>query len=68
MKTLLLQVLDEFYNIFGSELKAVTGDAKKIENVILKVDGLVKPLSVVSISVVSFKLLFKLIFSVWKFY
>lgn len=42
------QVLDEFYNIFGFELKAVTGDAKKIENVVLKVDSLVKPLSVIS--------------------
>ncbi|XP_014779882.1 dynein axonemal heavy chain 10 isoform X2 [Octopus bimaculoides] len=42
------QVMEEFYNIFGSELKAVTGDPKKIEDVIQRVKGLIKPLSVVS--------------------
>lgn len=38
------QVLEEFYNIFGPELKAVTGDPKRIEEVLLRVDNLVKPL------------------------
>nr|XP_039267660.1 dynein heavy chain 10, axonemal-like [Styela clava] len=38
------QVLQEFYNIFGPELKAVTGDPKRIEDVLLRVDGLVKPI------------------------
>lgn len=38
------QVLEEFYNIFGPELKAVTGDPKRIENVLKRVDGLVVPI------------------------
>jgi len=38
------QVLEEFYNIFGPELKAVTGDPKRIEEVVARVDALVKPL------------------------
>ncbi|PVD32839.1 hypothetical protein C0Q70_08286 [Pomacea canaliculata] len=38
------QVLEEFYNIFGPELKAVTGDPKRIEDVLLRVDLLVEPL------------------------
>ncbi|CAB4019814.1 dynein heavy chain 10, axonemal-like [Paramuricea clavata] len=42
------QVLEEFYNIFGPELKAVTGDPKRIEDVVKRVDGLVKPLENVS--------------------
>jgi hypothetical protein len=41
-------VLEEFYNIFGPELKAVTGDPKRIEDVVKRVDGLVKPLENVS--------------------
>ncbi|XP_053555751.1 dynein axonemal heavy chain 10 [Bombina bombina] len=40
----ILQVLEEFYNIFGSELKAVTGDPKRIDDVVRRVDGLVKPM------------------------
>jgi dynein heavy chain len=40
--------LEEFYNIFGPELKAVTGDPKRIEDVVKRVDGLVKPLENVS--------------------
>jgi hypothetical protein len=39
-----LQVLEEFYNIFGPELKAVTGDPKRIDDVIHRVDLLVEPL------------------------
>ncbi|XP_069071115.1 dynein axonemal heavy chain 10 [Pleurodeles waltl] len=38
-----LQILEEFYNIFGPELKAVTGDPKRIDDVIRRVDGLVVP-------------------------
>ncbi|XP_076452214.1 dynein axonemal heavy chain 10-like [Babylonia areolata] len=38
------QVLQEFYNIFGPELKAVTGDPKRIDDVLLRVDLLVDPL------------------------
>ena len=40
--------MEEFYNIFGPELKAVTGDPKRIEDVVKRVDGLVKPLENVS--------------------
>ena len=40
----ILQVLEEFYNIFGPELKAVTGDPKRIEEVLVRVDALVTPL------------------------
>uniref|UniRef100_A0A2K5DJS0 Dynein axonemal heavy chain 10 n=1 Tax=Aotus nancymaae TaxID=37293 RepID=A0A2K5DJS0_AOTNA len=39
-----LQVLEEFYNIFGPELKAVTGDPKRIDDVLCRVDGLVTPM------------------------
>ncbi|KAM9056172.1 dynein axonemal heavy chain 10 isoform 4-T4 [Megaptera novaeangliae] len=39
-----LQVLEEFYNIFGSELKAVTGDPKRIDDVLCRVDSLVTPM------------------------
>ncbi|KAM5191717.1 dynein axonemal heavy chain 10 [Mantella aurantiaca] len=40
----ILQVLEEFYNIFGAELKAVTGDPKRIDDVLNRVDGLIKPM------------------------
>ncbi|XP_067660223.1 dynein axonemal heavy chain 10-like [Haliotis asinina] len=42
------QVLEEFYNIFGPELKAVTGDPKRIEDVLTRVDALVTPLEEVT--------------------
>ena len=38
------QVVEEFYNIFGPELKAVTGDPQHIEDVLKRVDALVKPI------------------------
>ncbi|XP_035829687.1 dynein heavy chain 10, axonemal isoform X2 [Aplysia californica] len=38
------QVLEEFYNIFGPELKAVTGDPDRIEEVLLRVVKLVEPI------------------------
>eukprot|EP00069_Balaena_mysticetus_P013367 bmy_01484T0 len=38
------KVLEEFYNIFGSELKAVTGDPKRIDDVLCRVDSLVTPM------------------------
>lgn len=41
------QVLEEFYNMFGSELKAVTGDPKRIEDILQRVDGLVLPLETI---------------------
>ena len=42
------QVIEEFKNIFGPELEAVTGDPKRIEEVLVRVDNLVKPLEDVS--------------------
>lgn len=44
MFCLIGQVMEEFYNIFGSELKAVTGDPKRIDNVLCRVDSLVTPM------------------------
>jgi dynein heavy chain len=41
-------VIEEFKNIFGPELEAVTGDPKRIEEVLVRVDNLVKPLEDVS--------------------
>jgi len=41
-------VVEEFYNIFGPELKAVTGDPRHIEDVLKRVDALVKPIEEVS--------------------
>ncbi|XP_014674920.1 PREDICTED: dynein heavy chain 10, axonemal-like [Priapulus caudatus] len=38
------QVMEEFYNIFGPELKAVTGDPVRIDNVLKRVDALVRPI------------------------
>ena len=37
-------MVEEFYNIFGPELKAVTGDPRHIEDVLKRVDTLVKPI------------------------
>ena len=41
-------MLQEFYNFFGPELTAVTGDSKKIDDVLLRVKNLVKPMKEVS--------------------
>jgi dynein heavy chain len=41
-------VLEEFYNIFGPELKAVTGEPKRIEEVSQKVKNLVTRIKSVS--------------------
>ncbi|KAJ3328734.1 Dynein heavy chain 10, axonemal, partial [Blyttiomyces sp. JEL0837] len=37
------EVLEQFYSIFGPELKAVTGDPQQIDEVIKRVDALVVP-------------------------
>ncbi|ELU10552.1 hypothetical protein CAPTEDRAFT_221643 [Capitella teleta] len=49
------QVLEEFYNIFGPELKSVTGDPKRIEDVLKRVDALVQPIEEVSFDPFSIK-------------
>ena len=38
-----IKILEEFYTIFGPELKSVTGDPKRIDDVVKRVDSLVKP-------------------------
>ncbi|XP_054466216.1 dynein axonemal heavy chain 10 [Anoplopoma fimbria] len=43
-----LQILEEFYNNFGPELKSVTGDPKRVDEVLCSVDGLVLPIEGVS--------------------
>ncbi|KXS21993.1 hypothetical protein M427DRAFT_494431 [Gonapodya prolifera JEL478] len=37
------EVMEQFYNIFGPQLKAVTGDSQAIDEVIKRVDALVQP-------------------------
>ncbi|NXJ08832.1 DYH10 protein, partial [Odontophorus gujanensis] len=37
-------VIEEFYNVFGSELKAVTGDPKHIDDLLRRVDQLTSPM------------------------
>ncbi|KAM9858629.1 dynein axonemal heavy chain 10 [Aulostomus maculatus] len=39
-----LQILEEFHNIFGPELKGVTGDPKRIDEVLCSVENLVLPI------------------------
>ncbi|NXI51957.1 DYH10 protein, partial [Chloroceryle aenea] len=36
----ILQVIEEFYNVFGPELKAVTGDPKRVDDLLKGVNGL----------------------------
>lgn len=37
-------VLDQFYKFLGPELKAVTGESQGIDDVMLRVQGLIGPL------------------------
>ncbi|NXJ48088.1 DYH10 protein, partial [Spizaetus tyrannus] len=37
-------VIEEFYNIFGPELKAVTGDPKRVDDLLRGVNGLISPM------------------------
>ena len=46
-------MLEEFYNIFGPELKAVTGDPQRITEVLVRVDKLVEPIEQVNIVFIS---------------
>lgn len=43
-----VQILEEFHNIFGPELKAVTGDPRRIDDVLRRVDSLIVPIEEVS--------------------
>ncbi|XP_064889438.1 dynein axonemal heavy chain 10 isoform X2 [Columba livia] len=40
----ILQVIEEFYNLFGSELTAITGDPMRINDLTRAVNGLVSPM------------------------
>ncbi|XP_045152663.1 dynein axonemal heavy chain 10 [Echinops telfairi] len=51
----ILQVIEEFYNIFGPELKAVTGDPKRIDDVLCRVDSLVSPMETLTFDPFSIK-------------
>lgn len=42
--THVVQVLEEFQNIFGPDLKAITGDPKQIEEALCRVDELHRPI------------------------
>ncbi|XP_064378089.1 dynein axonemal heavy chain 10 [Dromaius novaehollandiae] len=57
-----LQVIEEFYNIFGPELKAVTGDPKRIDDVLRRVDGLTSPMEQLTFDPFSIKCAHQ-----WKF-
>ncbi|NXL10089.1 DYH10 protein, partial [Mesembrinibis cayennensis] len=37
-------IIEEFYNVFGPELKAVTGDPKRIDDLLRRVNGLTSPM------------------------
>ncbi|NXH21068.1 DYH10 protein, partial [Bucco capensis] len=39
-----LQVIEEFYSIFGPELKAVTGNPKRVDDLLREVNGLTNPM------------------------
>ncbi|NXQ89466.1 DYH10 protein, partial [Nyctibius grandis] len=40
----IFQVIEEFYSLFGPELKAVTGDPKSIDDLLTRVNGLTSPM------------------------
>ena len=40
-----VQTVEEFHNIFGPELKAVTGDPDRIDRVLDRVDHLIVPIA-----------------------
>ena len=41
--------MEEFFNIFGPELKSVTGDPKRIDDVLARVESLVTPFEKVTL-------------------
>uniref|UniRef100_UPI00398F6830 dynein axonemal heavy chain 10 isoform X2 n=1 Tax=Pristiophorus japonicus TaxID=55135 RepID=UPI00398F6830 len=51
----ILQIREEFYNIFGPELKAVTGDPKRIDDVVKRVNDLVVPIVELSFDMFSIR-------------
>jgi dynein heavy chain len=61
-------VLEEFYNIFGPELKAVTGEPKRIEEVLNRVRNLIVKVKSVSYSIlIKQALLFNKCFICFRF-
>lgn len=53
--------MEEFFNIFGPELKSVTGDPKRIDDVLARVESLVTPFEKVTLLLISFKCQFRTI-------
>lgn len=49
------EVMEQFYSIFGPELKAVTGDPQQIDEVIKRVEALIVPFEQVPFDVFSKK-------------
>ncbi|KAI9351727.1 dynein heavy chain, N-terminal region 1-domain-containing protein [Zopfochytrium polystomum] len=49
------EVMEQFYNIFGPELKAVTGDPQQIDEVIKRVEALIVPFEQVPFDIFSKK-------------
>ncbi|ORX45970.1 hypothetical protein BCR36DRAFT_332447 [Piromyces finnis] len=49
------EVMEQFYNIFGPELKAVTGDPQKIDEVLRRVEGLIVPFETIQFDMFSNK-------------
>ncbi len=49
------EVMEQFYNIFGPELKAVTGDPQKIDEVLRRVEGLIIPFETIQFDKISNK-------------
>ncbi|KAM9259890.1 dynein axonemal heavy chain 10 [Cariama cristata] len=51
----LLQVMEEFYSIFGPELKALTGDPERIDDLLRRVNGLTSPMEALTFDPFSIK-------------
>uniref|UniRef100_A0A8C3PXH9 Dynein heavy chain tail domain-containing protein n=1 Tax=Chrysolophus pictus TaxID=9089 RepID=A0A8C3PXH9_CHRPC len=62
----ILQVTEEFYNVFGSELKAVTGDPKHVDDLLRRVGELTRPMEELAFDPFSLKCTWKLIMEEFK--
>jgi dynein heavy chain len=52
------EVMDQFYSIFGPELKAVTGDPQAIDEVIKRVEALIVPFETIPFDIFDKRLLY----------
>lgn len=46
-----IEIMEQFYSIFGPELKAVTGDPQQIDEVIKRIEGLMVPIEMIPFDV-----------------